>query len=119
MIKYKIKSILPIILFVILPIIIGVWVEIKNHIRESNIETNTGKTKGVIIEIKNGKSPWIAWRYCIKNKCYEGSALDTREFNFLKFCENSSCLGDSVLVEYNTKNPEESRIVFHGMKSFR
>lgn len=109
----------PIIIFVVVPIFIGILVEIKNYKREENISQNKATTKGIIIKVSYGRSPEITWRYWVKGVCYEMDALDTRQFNFVKFCEDKSCLGDSVLVEYNRIDPSESRIVFHEMKSYR
>lgn len=114
----KIKKIAVAILFGV-PILLAVLINMRDKARDKEIDNNIGKVKGVITGVRYGRSPDITWKYKVEGIIYEGYALDTKQFNFVKRCPDRSCVGDSVEIEYSTKNPERSRLVFHGMRSYR
>lgn len=107
-------------LFIILPIVIGIYCEIRDYNKDYDISKNTATCKGVITDIYIGRNPTISWKYKVGNQEYEGYTLDTKQFNFIQHCpDEKSCLGDSFIVEYSKVNPQNSRLIINGMKSYR
>lgn len=114
----KLKKMAIIALFGV-PILLGIFFEIRLYFFNSEITDNKSLTKGVITQVKYGRNSLIYWSYKVNGINYAKYAAETRQFDFLKYCPDYSCLGDTVEVEYSIKSPEKSRLIFHGMRSYR
>lgn len=103
-------------IFVVIPIIIAFFINVRDAGKDEDIGKNKKITKGVITKVFYGRSPYINWKYDVDGVTYEGSALDTKDFNFEIY---HPMVGDTFEVEYSSVNPANSRLIIEGMRSYR
>ena len=106
------------VVFLVIPILLALIFETRDYFLDKEISKNIVVSKGIVIKVKYGRNALIYWKFKANGIIYNNYTANTRQFNFVKFCPNKSCLGDSVIVEYSKLNPENNRIVIGGMRSY-
>lgn len=87
-------------------IIMGILLVIHlNH--KDEINANLEITTGIIVRnFKGAKGSWTTEvKYKINNACY------LHGFSSTFWCQDEECLGDSIIIEYSSKNPNIARAV--------
>lgn len=107
MIKILNKNYIAHIITIIAFIIFLIWIFTNHNKNIAEIESNYASTKGIIVKnMLEAKGSWgVKVKYEVNGVCY------VRNFDGTFWCSNNSCLGDSIKVEFNAKDPNVSRIV--------
>jgi len=83
------------------------WMFIRHQNKQHEIDKNYASTMGIIIKNEiEAKGDWgVSIKYKVKNKCY------IRNFSSTTWCQEGSCIGDTVKIEYSSKDPNIVRLV--------
>lgn len=78
-----------------------------HSIEKEEIDINTATTKGIIVRnYKGSKGSWhVEIKYNINDTCY------LRSFFSTVWCQNGYCIGDTIKIEYSSKEPNAMRIL--------
>jgi hypothetical protein len=83
------------------------WIFYSHKKGKNEIDKHYANTLGVIVE--NNKEAHSSWNVKVKYKvngiCY------AHHFSSTDWCQEGRCLGDSVKIEYSSRNPNIARIV--------
>lgn len=83
------------------------WMFNSYRTKKNVIDDNLAPTVGVIISnTKEAKGSWgVKVVYKVEGICY------ARNFSSTEWCQNGSCIGDSINIEYSSENPNISRLI--------
>jgi hypothetical protein len=92
---------------VIFVILLFSWMFYSHKKEKNKIDQHYANTMGVIVENEiEAHSSWrVKVKYKVRDTCY------ARNFDSTTWCQEGRCLGDSVKIEYSSRNPNIARIV--------
>jgi hypothetical protein len=92
---------------VIFVVLLFSWMFYSHKKEKNEIDQHYANTMGVIVEnVEGPNSGWdVKVKYKVNGICY------AHHFSSTDWCQEGRCLGDSVKIEYSSRNPNIARIV--------